>query len=76
MISSLYLAIFVVLKFYGMRPYKSPEDASGFMGRLINKFRSKSGIRWAISVKGQKKMIGTIGYKYWDTLFRESGNFL
>lgn len=58
---------FEVLKFYGMRPYKSPEDASGFMGRLINKFRSKSGIRWAISVKGQKEMIGTIGYKYWDT---------
>ena len=56
-----------VLKFYGMRPYKTPEDASGFMGRLMNKFKTNSGIRWAITIKGQSKMIGTIGYKNWDT---------
>jgi ribosomal-protein-alanine N-acetyltransferase len=56
-----------VLKFYGMRPYKSPEDASGFMARLINKFKTKSGIRWAVTIKGQNEMIGTIGYKNWDT---------
>lgn len=56
-----------ILKFYGMRPYKSSEDASGFMGRLINKFETKTGIRWAITIKGCNEMIGTIGYKNWDT---------
>lgn len=60
-----------VLKYYGMRPYKSPEDAAGFMGRLIKKFPAKSGIRWGIIVRGQTEMIGTIGYKYWDTRSRK-----
>lgn len=56
-----------ILKYYGMRPYKSPEDAAGFMGRLINKFETKTGIRWAITIKENDEMVGTIGYKNWDT---------
>jgi ribosomal-protein-alanine N-acetyltransferase len=56
-----------VLKFYGMRPYKNPEDAKGFMGRMMNKFSTKNGIRWAITTNERDEMVGTIGFKNWDT---------
>ena len=56
-----------ILKYYGMKAYKTEEDSFGLMKRMINLFNTKRGIRWAITQTKSKKLIGTIGYKYWDT---------
>jgi len=65
-----FFAIFgdqAVLKYYGMRAYATPEKAAGLLKRMINKFTRKQGIRWAITLKGDDRLVGTIGYKNWDT---------
>jgi ribosomal-protein-alanine N-acetyltransferase len=61
-----------VLKYYGMRAYKSEEDSFGLMKRMINLFHTKRGIRWAITLNNSDQLIGTIGFKYWDTRSKKS----
>ncbi len=56
-----------VLRYYGVKPYKSADDVLGLMKRTIGKFEKKRGVRWAICKKGEDKLIGTIGYKNWDS---------
>ena len=56
-----------LLQYYGMRAYKTSDDSFGLMKRMINLFNTKRGIRWAITLKNSNQLIGTIGFKYWDT---------
>lgn len=55
-----------VLQFYGMKPKKEPEELLGRLKRTINLF-PKKGMRFAICLKDSGDLIGTIGFKYWDT---------
>jgi len=39
------------------------QEALEFIDRFQTRFNEKKGIRWAISIKGEKQVIGTIGFK-------------
>jgi len=39
------------------------QEALEFIDRFQIRFNEKKGIRWAISIKGEKQVIGTIGFK-------------
>jgi ribosomal-protein-alanine N-acetyltransferase len=52
-----------VTKFNDLAPLKSEQEAQGFIDRFQTRFKNKMGVRWGISIKGQEKIIGTIGFK-------------
>jgi ribosomal-protein-alanine N-acetyltransferase len=54
-----------VLKYYGLKPKGSPEELVKRLERNIALFSKKKGMRFAICDKSGK-LIGTIGFKYWD----------
>lgn len=55
-----------VLEFYGMKPKKEPEELIRRLKRTIKLF-PKKGIRFAICLKSDDNLIGTIGFKNWDS---------
>ena len=51
-----------VTRFYNLIPFKTEQDAKKFIDWYHNRFQDNLAIRWGISLKGQKKIIGTIGF--------------
>ena len=50
-------------EFENMKILTSEQEALDFINRFQEKFKKKTGIRWAISIREEKLIIGTIGFK-------------
>lgn len=57
-----YLSDQEVMKYYGLEPFKSINDALNEISWYQSIFEKKTGIRWGITIKGQEKMIGSCGF--------------
>ncbi|MDV7765839.1 GNAT family protein [Peribacillus sp. CSMR9] len=55
-----------VIRFYGQDKLESVEQASGFVDFFSKSLKEKRGIRWGIERKGEKGLIGTIGFNAWS----------
>jgi ribosomal-protein-alanine N-acetyltransferase len=51
-----------VMQFIGRPPAKSREDAEQLIGKIMNSLRDREGITWAITVKDEPVLQGTIGF--------------
>jgi len=51
-----------VTRFYNILPFKNEENAQKFIELYHIRFKDGLGIRWGISLKGEKNIIGTIGF--------------
>lgn len=61
-----YLSDEEVMKFYGMSPLKSEEEALEEIDWYNNIYESKTGIRWGITLQDENKVIGSCGFHNWD----------
>lgn len=55
-----------VTKYYGIEPFRTKQEALKEIGWYHNLFHSKSGIRWGISFRQQRQLIGTCGFHNWS----------
>jgi len=51
-----------VTRYYNLLPFKNEQQAQTLLDFFYDRFTIKSGIRWGIALKGQKYIIGTIGF--------------
>lgn len=51
-----------VIKFYNLLPFENEQDAQKFIDWYHIRFKDGLGFRWGISIKGEKNIIGTIGF--------------
>lgn len=54
------------MKYYGMEPMNKIEKAVELANAFIQGFQKREAIRWAITEKGQDRLIGTCGYHNWS----------
>ena len=57
-----YLSDQEVMKYYGLEPFKSVDDALNEITWYQSIYEKKTGIRWGITLKGQEKIIGSCGF--------------
>jgi [ribosomal protein S5]-alanine N-acetyltransferase len=57
-----YLSDKSVMKYYGMDPFKSLDDALEEIYWYQSIFDKNTGIRWGITLKGQERVVGTCGF--------------
>jgi len=51
-----------VTKYYNVIPLHTHEDAEGILKMLDKRYAQETGIRWGIALKGQRQLIGNIGF--------------
>ena len=54
-----------VTRYYGQETLQNIEGAEKFVDFFSKNFNEKRGIRWGIELKGEKEIIGTIGFNAW-----------
>lgn len=57
-----YLSDKDVMKYYGIEPFKTIEDALGEISWYQSIFKEQTGIRWGITLKGAYEVIGSCGF--------------
>lgn len=57
-----YLSDIDVMKYVGLEPFKSIDDALDEIAWYKSIFEKGTGIRWGISLKGQEEIIGSCGF--------------
>jgi [ribosomal protein S5]-alanine N-acetyltransferase len=57
-----YLSDENVMKYYGLEPFKSIDEAMEEIGWYQSSFDEGSGVRWGITLKGHGKVIGSCGF--------------
>lgn len=57
-----YLSDFEVMKYYGLEPFKTINDALDEISWHQSIQNNKTGIRWGITLKGQGDVIGSCGF--------------
>ncbi|MDN4491947.1 GNAT family N-acetyltransferase [Ureibacillus aquaedulcis] len=57
-----YLSDPEVMKYYGLEPFESLQDALDEISWYQTIFNEQTGIRWGISLKGTDKIIGSCGF--------------
>jgi [ribosomal protein S5]-alanine N-acetyltransferase len=57
-----YLSDENVMKYYGLEPFKSIDEAVEEIGWYQSTFDEGSGVRWGITLKGHGKVIGSCGF--------------
>lgn len=57
-----YLSDKEVMKYYGLAPFQSVNDALDEISWYQSIFRNKTGIRWGITLKEQQEVIGSCGF--------------
>ncbi|WP_010676584.1 GNAT family N-acetyltransferase [Bacillus timonensis] len=55
-----------VTRYYGQDPITEIEQAEQFVEFFAKNYREKRGIRWAIEIKEEDGLIGTIGFNAWS----------
>lgn len=58
----IYLSDKEVMKYMGLEPFNSVEDALDEIAWYKSIFEKETGMRWGISLKGQDKVIGSCGF--------------
>lgn len=61
-----YLSDERVMKYYGMSPFTSLQEALDEIDWYQSIYDAKVGIRWGISFENQDKIIGSCGFHNWD----------
>ena len=51
-----------VTRFYNLLPFKTEQNAKKFIDWNQNRFQDNLSVRWGISLKEEKRLIGTIGF--------------
>ena len=64
-----------VTKFYNIATLANVGEAQRIIDWFQTRFKEKSGIRWGISLKGNKKIIGTIGFNNFTKSHRATIGF-
>jgi [ribosomal protein S5]-alanine N-acetyltransferase len=54
------------MRYYGMDPMKNKAQAVELANAFIQGFQKRETIRWAITEKGQDRLIGTCGFHNWS----------
>ncbi|WNF25192.1 GNAT family protein [Mesobacillus jeotgali] len=57
-----YLSDENVMKYYGLEPFKSIDEAMEEIGWYQSIFDEGSGVRWGITLKGHRNVIGSCGF--------------
>lgn len=55
-----------VMKYYGMYPIENLMQAENIINNLNKSFEDSNGFRWAITIKGSDRVIGTLGFHNWS----------
>ncbi|MEC1260025.1 GNAT family N-acetyltransferase [Bacillus swezeyi] len=55
-----------VTRFYGQDSLETIDQARGFVDFFAKNFKEQKGMRWGIERKGEKGLIGTIGFNAWS----------
>lgn len=61
-----YARVPVVSKYLSWRPHVSIENSKEFICALIQNYIDGAPASWGIEIDAEKKLIGTIGFLYWD----------
>lgn len=59
-----------VTEYYHVMPLKSILDAERVITYFHHRYKDQLGIRWGITLKGQSKLIGTIGFNSFPQIHR------
>ena len=51
-----------VTEYYNIVPFKEKNDAQKYLDWFKSRFDAKLGVRWGIVLRGEKNMIGTLGF--------------
>ena len=51
-----------VTEYYNLLPLKSEQEGQKLLDWFRNRFKEGLGIRWGIALKGESKIIGTVGF--------------
>lgn len=51
-----------VTRYYNLHPYRKIEDAQPLIDWFISRFQQGLAIRWGIALKGERNIIGTVGF--------------
>ncbi|MDF2606744.1 MAG: N-acetyltransferase [Bacillales bacterium] len=62
----------LVTQFYGQETFYNIGQAEELVGFFANSYKEKRGIRWAIEIKGESGIIGTIGFNAWSPKHRRA----
>ncbi|ATP42269.1 N-acetyltransferase [Solibacillus sp. R5-41] len=57
-----YLSDKEVMKYYGLEPFQSVNDALDEISWYQSIFSNKTGVRWGITVKDQQELVGSCGF--------------
>lgn len=55
-----------VVKYYDLEPFNDPVQVKKLIDLFESRFKSVSGIRWAIRLKTSEELIGTCGFNSWS----------
>lgn len=61
-----------VTRYYGQDTLTNIEEAMQFIDFFSKNYKEKRGIRWGIQIKGEKGIIGTIGFNAWSLKHRRA----
>ncbi|WP_343745391.1 GNAT family protein [Chitinophaga sp.] len=60
----------LVTQYYHVMPLKTELDAERVISYFYHRYKDQLGIRWGITLQGQSKLIGTIGFNSFPQLHR------
>jgi len=61
-----------VTKYYDLAAFQDMQQAENLITLVQSRFKDKLGIRWAIRMKDDGKLIGTCGFNSWNVPFRST----
>ncbi|WP_349237138.1 GNAT family N-acetyltransferase [Bacillus sp. REN3] len=56
-----------LMAYYGSERMENLEEARGLIHAFKDNFNEEKGVRWGIQLKGDRRLIGTIGFHAWST---------
>ncbi|KYG91888.1 acetyltransferase [[Bacillus] sp. KCTC 13219] len=59
-------------KHYGMQSFTNIGQAERLIEAFATNFQNKRGMRWGITIKGNHRLIGTIGFNLWSPVHKRA----
>lgn len=60
------------MKFYGHEPHQSLEDTQKLIEQIQRRYARREAIRWAITLRGEDKLIGSCSFHHFDAGFHRA----
>jgi ribosomal-protein-alanine N-acetyltransferase len=60
------------MKFYGHEPHQSLEDTQKLIEQIQQRYAKREAIRWAITLRGEDKLIGSCSFHHFDVGFHRA----